>query len=100
MTQQIKVLSAKPKDSSSIPGNHVGGRRLTPRSCPLLPNTQHNMCAHTHTLSNKYNKHVFKRIMYQPVLWSSKIYYKPLKGSKIYYGLCLGRSVTSKHTVC
>lgn len=24
MTQQIKELSAKPKDLSSIPGNHVG----------------------------------------------------------------------------
>jgi hypothetical protein len=45
MTQQIKVLPAKPKDTSSIPGTHVvGGKELTPTSCPLLPNTQHDMC--------------------------------------------------------
>lgn len=31
---------------------------------------------------------------------SSKIDNKPLKGSKTYGGLCLGRSVTIKHTVC
>lgn len=41
MTQQIKVLAAKPKDPSSIPGTHVVGGKKKTDSLKLSFGPQH-----------------------------------------------------------